>query len=103
LEFLIGKFLGLSLTLFVNLLLMSVLFLLAYAIFKIRREGYADAIEVIPQVHPGLWFDISNMGAALALHFGQLAIMAALALTLSMVVTNITAIIFCFWPTSRGR
>ena len=46
--------------------------------------------------HPGLVFDLMNLSRALLLHFGQLTIMAALALTLSLIVTNITAIIFCF-------
>jgi ABC-type transport system involved in multi-copper enzyme maturation permease subunit len=96
LEFLIGKFLGLSLTLLINLFFLSVMFLASYAIFKLRREGYAGAMEIIPQTHPGLAFDLLNMGRALMLHFGQLVIMAALALMLSLIVSNITAIVFCF-------
>jgi ABC-type transport system involved in multi-copper enzyme maturation permease subunit len=96
LEFLIGKFLGLSLTLLINLFFLSVMFLLSYAIFKLRREGYAGAMEIIPQTHPGLAFDLLNLGRALMLHYGQLIIMAALALMLSLIVSNITAIVFCF-------
>ncbi len=95
-EFLIGKFLGLCWTLFVNLALMGLMFLISYAIFKIRIEkGYADAIAVSPG-HPGLWFDIANIARALTLHMGQLAVLSALALMLSLIVTNITAIVFCF-------
>lgn len=96
LEFIIGKFLGLAITLFSNLLLMSVMFLLSYAIFKVRREGWAGANAVIENVHPGIAFDVANMARALVLQYGQLLIMAALALTLSLVVSNITAIVFCF-------
>ncbi|HEY0075748.1 MAG TPA: ABC transporter permease, partial [Abditibacteriaceae bacterium] len=46
-EFLIGKFLGLCWTLFVNLALMGLMFLISYAIFKIRIEkGFAAAMLV---------------------------------------------------------
>lgn len=105
LEFLIGKFLGLCLTLGINLFLMGGMFLLSYAIFQIRREGgLGPAMEFRPDAgHPGLLFDISNLARALTLHFGQLAIMAALALTLSLVVTNITAIVFCFLAYFGGQ
>jgi ABC-type transport system involved in multi-copper enzyme maturation permease subunit len=96
LEFLIGKFLGLCWTLFVNLALMGIMFLISYAIFKIRIEkGYAEAAAV-SMGHPGLWFDIANLARALLLHMGQLAVLSALALMLSLVVTSITAIVFCF-------
>ncbi|HEX8552200.1 MAG TPA: ABC transporter permease [Abditibacteriaceae bacterium] len=95
LEFLIGKYLGLCLTLFVNLALMSAMFLLSYALFKIRREGYAGAMDM-SSGHTSLMFDLGNMLKALVLQYGQLMIMAALALTMSLVVSNITAIVFCF-------
>lgn len=96
LEFLIGKFLGLALTLFINLFFLSLMFLLSYAIFKIRREGFAGAMEIVPQTHPGLAFDLLNLARALLLQYGQLLIMAGLALMLSLIVSNITAIVFCF-------
>ncbi len=95
LEFLIGKFLGLCLTLFINLFLMSLMFLISYAIFKIRRETWAGAM-LVENAHPGLVFEVSNLARALFLHFGQLAILAALALLMSLVVSYMTAIIFCF-------
>ncbi len=95
-EFLIGKFLGLCWTLFVNLALMSIMFLISYAIFKIRIEkGFAPAMEA-SSGHPGLIFDVANLSRALLLHMGQLSVLAALSLMLSLFVTNITAIIFCF-------
>lgn len=98
-EFLIGKFLGLCMTLLVNLVIMAAMFLITYAIFRIRREGFGDAMRIDPNPgagHPGLGFDLLNLSRALLLHYGQLIIMAALALMLSLIVTNITAIVFCF-------
>jgi len=95
-EFLIGKFLGLCWTLFVNLALMGLMFLLSYAIFKIRIEkGFASAMAATDG-HPGLVFDVANIARALLLHMGQLMVLSALALMLSLVVTSITAIVFCF-------
>lgn len=96
LEFLIGKFLGLCLTLFVNLAILSAVYLSVYAFFKIRREGYAAAIVDVANTHTSVWFDVSNLANAMWLHFGQLVVMAALALCLSLIVSSITAIVFCF-------
>jgi ABC-type transport system involved in multi-copper enzyme maturation permease subunit len=102
LEFLIGKYLGLCLTLLVNLALMGVLFLISYALFKIRREGFGPAMSVY-ESHPGVMFDVTNMAKALILQYGQLTILAALALTMSLVVSNITAIVFCFLAYFGGQ
>jgi len=96
LEFLIGKFMGLAMTLFVNLALMGLMFLISYTLFKLRREGFAGAMEIKGVDHPGLVFDLTNLTKAILLHYGQLCIMSALALTLSLIVSNITAIVFCF-------
>lgn len=95
-EFLIGKFLGLCWTLFVNLALMGLMFLISYAIFKIRIEKGLGAAMSSAEGHPGLIFDISNITRALMLQMGQLAVLSALALMLSLVVSSITAIVFCF-------
>jgi ABC-type transport system involved in multi-copper enzyme maturation permease subunit len=106
LEFLLGKFLGLCLTLAVNLALMSVMFILSYILFQLRKSGWnwgaAWAVDPSSGV-PGLMFDVSNLSRALTLQFGQLTIMAALALTLSLVVSNITAIVFCFLAYFGGQ
>jgi ABC-type transport system involved in multi-copper enzyme maturation permease subunit len=102
-EFLIGKFLGLCLTLLVNLAVMSLAFLLSYALFRIRRLGFAGAMEVIPNVNPGLMFELANMGRALALQYGQLVVMSALAITLSLIISGITAIVFCFMAYFGGQ
>jgi Cu-processing system permease protein len=96
-EFLIGKFLGLCLTLLINLAVMTVAFLLSYALFKIRRsEGLGAALAGTEGVDPGLVFTLVNIAKALMLHYGQLVIMSAVAITLSLIVSGITAIVFCF-------
>lgn len=103
-EFLIGKYLGLMATLVLNLAVMSTIFLLAYSVFVINREGglfsgglakalVADQAGISRQ---GLVFDISNLARALWLHLGTLSIMAALAMMLSQFLTGISAIISCF-------
>jgi ABC-type transport system involved in multi-copper enzyme maturation permease subunit len=103
LEFLIGKFMGLCLTLLVNLLAMAILFLIAYTMYRVRREGGFSEAMAVTEAQPGLIYELSNLSAAIILHYGQLAIMAALALTLSLVVSNITAIIFSFLAYFGGQ
>lgn len=103
LEFLIGKFMGLALTLLINLLLMAAMFLISYTLFKLRREGFGPAMEVRMPDHPGLMFDLANVFKAILLHYGQLCIMSALALTLSLIVSSITAIVFCFLAYFGGQ
>jgi ABC-type transport system involved in multi-copper enzyme maturation permease subunit len=96
-EFLIGKFMGLCLTLLINLAVMALAFLLSYALFKIRRAdgGLTEALAG-GNGQPGLMFTLVSLGKALALHYGQLVIMSAVAITLSLIVSGITAIVFCF-------
>jgi hypothetical protein len=81
----------------------GVAFLISYAIFRVNRLGFAGAMEVVPNVNPGLVFELSNMARALVLQYGQLVIMSALAITLSMVVSGITAIVFCFMAYFGGQ
>lgn len=94
-EFLLGKYLGLCLTLWTSLAAMSLMFLLSYAAFYIRREGLAGALEVSPG-HPGLAFETGNLARALLLHGGALMAMAAVSLALSLVLSNIAAVVFSF-------
>ncbi len=99
LEFLIGKYLGLMLTLLMNLAVMSVIFLLAYAVFVVNREkGLATALQNdgIGISRQGLGFDLVNLSRALFLNLGTLSIMAALSIMLSQFLTGISAIISCF-------
>jgi ABC-type transport system involved in multi-copper enzyme maturation permease subunit len=96
-EFILGKFLGLCLTLLVNLVLMVLIFFITYIFYEIHRQGYAGAMAIdLAAQHPGMKFDILNLTNAFVLHFGQLTIMAALALVLSLVVSHITALVGAF-------
>lgn len=94
-EFLLGKYYGLCFTLLMNLLILSVVFLATYALFQFRRYGVQGAFASTAE-RPGLGFDLANLTAALCLHYGQLVVMAALALTMSLIVSHITAVVFCF-------
>ncbi|MEO6907498.1 MAG: ABC transporter permease subunit [Abditibacteriaceae bacterium] len=96
-EFILGKFLGLCLTLLVNLVLMVLIFFTTYILFEIQRQGYSAAMAVdMANQHPGLKFDVLNLANAFALHYGQLIIMAALSLVLSLVVSHVTALVGAF-------
>jgi ABC-type transport system involved in multi-copper enzyme maturation permease subunit len=102
-QFIIGKFLGLSLTLLVNLAILSIMFLLTYAIFRIRLDqGFREALMAYPG-HPGLMFELGTLTCALSLQYGFLIIMAALALTLSLVLSNIAAIVVSFFVYFGGQ
>lgn len=95
-QFLIGKFLGLCLTLLVNLAILSVMFLITYALFRFRLDqGVKEAMMAYPG-HPGLMFELSSLTSALSLQYGFLIIMAALALMLSLLLSNIAAIVVSF-------
>ena len=117
LEFLVGKYLGLMLTLALNLAVMSTIFLISYGLFVVQKDG-ADAltggnffanIPHLPQAYAlanqadgagvslnGVGSDIVNLGRALFMHMGTLSIMAAFAIMLSQFLTGITAIIVSF-------
>ena len=95
LEFLIGKFLGLCCTLFVNMMLMSAMFLFSYSLVMYRREG-AKAFDVLMPTHPGLAFEITNLARALLLQYSEIIVIAALALALSLMMSGIVAIITSF-------
>lgn len=98
LEFLLGKYIGLMLTLLLNLAVMSVIFLLAYAWFVISREGFSKAwlSDGIGISRNGLGFDLINLFKALSMQLGTLSIMAAIAMALSQFLSGITAIIAGF-------
>ena len=117
LEFLLGKYLGLMMTLAVNLLVMGTIFIISYAFFVAHEDGKAaltgtnfltnlphwPAAFSLANVHDdtgvslnGVGSDVANLARALLLHFGLLGIMAAFALMLSQFLTGITAIIISF-------
>jgi Cu-processing system permease protein len=97
-EYLLGKYLGLMMTLGMNLLIMSIIFLMAYSYFVISKDGWDKAFlpDNIGVSYNGLGFDLSNLAKALILHFGNLSIIAAFAMMLSQFITGITAIILAF-------
>ena len=98
-EFLLGKYLGLCSVLLVNILLMSAMFLISYALFVIRQEhGISAALAADNQgvSKLGMVFDLVNLSKALSLQFGLVAVMGAVSLTISQVMANMTSIITCF-------
>ena len=103
LEFLLGKFLGLCLTLFVCLFWLSALFLLVFVLFNLRHNPAAFTTGTTENPAATLGFQTMNLAKALLLHYGQLVVLAALSLMLSLIVTPITAITFCFLAFFGGQ
>lgn len=102
-QFLIGKFLGLCMTLLINLAILSVMFLITFALFRYRLDHGWQAAMLIYPGHPGLKFELASMTAALSLQYGFLIIMAALALMLSLLLSNIAAIVVSFFVYFGGQ
>lgn len=104
LEFLIGKFLGLCLTLLFCLALLGAWFLLVYMLFSLKQGGasvWTQGTASNPAATLG--FQLANLFKALVLNYGQLCVLAALSMTLSLIVTPITAITFCFLAYFGGQ
>ncbi len=102
-EFVLGKFLGLCASLALALFVMSVAFLLSYLIFVTRHYPTdawtgSEAASRMP-----LGWTLGNLANALILHYGQLVVVASMALTLSIFVSSITAIVFCFLAYFGGQ
>ncbi|PQV64603.1 ABC-type transport system involved in multi-copper enzyme maturation, permease component [Abditibacterium utsteinense] len=102
LEFLVGKFLGLCLTLLFCVALLGAFFLLTYTAFSLKNGG-AAVWQSVPGGAQGLGFQLSQMCKALVLNYGQLCVLAALSMALSLIVTPITAITFCFLAYFGGQ
>lgn len=102
LEFLIGKFMGLCLTLLFCVALLGLFFLVIYTLFSLKNGGVA-AWQGVAGGTPGLGFQLTQIFKALVLNFGQLCVLAALSMTLSLIVTPITAITFCFLAYFGGQ
>ena len=101
-EFVLGKFLGLCVSLALALFLMSAAFLLAYTMFVTSRFGDAWVGNEANARLPLAW-TLGNLANALILHYGQLVVVASMALTLSLFVSSITAIVFCFLAYFGGQ
>ena len=103
LEFLLGKFYGLCLTLFVCLAWLSAVFLLVFVVFNLRQNPAAWTTGTSNAPEATLGFQTVNLAKALLLHFGQLIVLSALSMMLSLIVTPITAITFCFLAFFGGQ
>ncbi len=101
-EFVLGKFLGLCASLALALFVMSAAFLLAYMLFVTSRYTDAWAGSAVASRMPLGW-TLGNLANALILHYGQLVVVASMALTLSLFVSSITAIVFCFLAYFGGQ
>ena len=102
-EFLLGKFLGLCLTLFVCLFWLSAVFLTVFVVFNLRQNAEAFSTGTANSETATLGFQTANLAKALLLHYGQLVVLGALSMMLSLVVTPITAITFCFLAFFGGQ
>lgn len=102
-EFLLGKFLGLCLTLFICLAVLGVTFLAIFVLFNLRQSPTAWTTGTANNPEATLAFQTLNLAKALVLHYGQLIVLAALSLMLSLIVTPITAITFCFLAYFGGQ
>ena len=102
-EFLLGKFYGLCLTLFVCLAWLSAVFLIVFVVFNLRQNPAAWTTGTANNPAATLGFQTANLAKALILHFGQLIVLSALSLMLSLIVTPITAITFCFLAFFGGQ
>lgn len=102
-EFLIGKFLGLCLTLFISLAILSAVFLITFVIFNLRQSPAAWTTGTANNDQATLGFQTLNLAKALVLHYGELVVLASLSLMLSLIVTPITAITFCFLAYFGGQ
>ena len=103
LEFLLGKFYGLCLTLFVCLAWLSAVFLIVFVVFNLRQNPAAWTTGTASNPDANLGFQTANLAKALLLHYGQLIVLSALSLMLSLIVTPITAITFCFLAFFGGQ
>lgn len=104
-EFLVGKFMGLALTLLFCIVLLGGFYMLVFAGYAIRQEGWevAWSSEKGSAGHVALGFTLQNIFKALVLNYGQLIVLSALSLMLSLIVTPITAITFCFLAFFGGQ
>lgn len=104
LEFLVGKYLGLCLTLLFCLVTLATFFIVVFIVFNLRDKGWTawtTGTAALPEATLG--FQTAQLVKAFVLHFGQLAVMGALSLMLSLIVTPITAITFCFLAFFGGQ
>ncbi len=104
LEFLIGKFLGLCLTLLICMVVLGVVFLATFVVFNLSQNGpkaWTTGTSSAP--YATLGFQTMQLFKALVLNYGQLVVLGALSMLLSLIVSPITAITFCFLAYFGGQ
>lgn len=104
LEFLIGKFLGLCLTLLFCMVVLGGVFLATFVAFNLHQSGassWTTGSSSAP--YATLGFQTMQLFKALILNYGQLVVLGALSMLLSLIVTPITAITFCFLAYFGGQ
>ena len=74
LEFLLGKFYGLALTLFVCLAWLSAVFLTVFILFNLKENPAAWTTGTANNPDANLGFQTANLAKALLLHYGQLIV-----------------------------
>ena len=103
-EFLVGKFLGLCLTLLVCMVVLGGVFLATFVLFNLRQNGpgaWTTGTSAAP--YATLGFQTMQLFKALVLNYGQLVVLGSLSMLLSLIVSPITAITFCFLAYFGGQ
>lgn len=105
LEYLIGKFLGLCLTLLFCMVVLGVVFIAIYVGFNIQKNGMHESFTVGTASAPyaTLGFQTMQLFKALVLNYGQLVVLGSVSMLLSLIVTPITAITFSFLAYFGGQ
>ena len=103
LEYILGKYLGFCLTLLLCLFVLSAFFIAVYMVFALRQNPNAWATGTASNEAATLGFQLANLAKAFVLHYGQLVVLGAMSLLLSLIVSPITAITFCFLAYFGGQ
>ncbi len=104
LEFLVGKFLGLCLTLLFCMLVLGSVFLATFVLFNLKQNGsgaWTTGTATAP--YATLGFETLQLFKSLVLNYGQLVVLGSLSMLLSLIVSPITAITFCFLAYFGGQ
>ncbi len=104
LEFLVGKFLGLCLTLLFCMVVLGGVFLSVFVLFNLQQNGSAAwTTGTSSAPYATLGFQTMQLFKSLVLNYGQLIVLGALSMLLSLIVSPITAITFCFLAYFGGQ
>lgn len=106
LEFLVGKFLGLCLTLLFCMIVLGGVFLTVFVLFNLSQNhngANAWTTGTASAPYATLGFQTMQLFKSLVLNYGQLVVLGSLSMLLSLVVSPITAITFCFLAYFGGQ